>query len=86
MLEQVVFLDSPEWDAKPGQLEISVSLEYAPWTPTAGSLDITASGRLGRLSIAQPALAPEHREGFITVDRRFLPSNDTFMIRTRPRG
>src|SRR6185312_11136916 len=30
----------------------------------------------GRISAGEPALLPEHREGFLTVNRRFVPSDD----------
>jgi repressor LexA len=35
----------------------------------------------GRIHAGEPALLPEHREGFITVDRRFLPSDRVFFLR-----
>lgn len=35
----------------------------------------------GRIHAGEPALLPEHRIGFLTVDRRFLPSDTTFMLR-----
>ncbi|MDQ3950847.1 MAG: transcriptional repressor LexA [Gemmatimonadota bacterium] len=35
----------------------------------------------GRISAGEPALVPNNREGYITVDRRFLPSDDTFFLR-----
>jgi repressor LexA len=35
----------------------------------------------GRISAGEPALVPSNREGYITVDRRFLPSDDTFFLR-----
>ena len=34
----------------------------------------------GRIHAGDPALSPEHREGFITVDRRFLPSDRIFFL------
>ena len=37
----------------------------------------------GRLHAGEPALLPEHREGFITMDRRFLPSDDVFFLRIK---
>lgn len=37
----------------------------------------------GRIHAGQPMLLPEHRQGFITVDRRFLPSEDTFALKVR---
>lgn len=35
----------------------------------------------GHIHAGEPALLPEHRLGFLTVDRRFLPSDTTFMLR-----
>jgi repressor LexA len=35
----------------------------------------------GRIHAGEPALLPEHREGFITMDRRFLPSDQVFILR-----
>lgn len=35
----------------------------------------------GRIHAGEPTLLPEHREGFITMDRRFVPSAETFMLR-----
>jgi repressor LexA len=35
----------------------------------------------GRIHAGEPALLPEHRNGFITVDRRFLPSENTFFLK-----
>jgi repressor LexA len=37
----------------------------------------------GRIHAGDPALLPEHRKGFITVDRRFLPSEDTFFLKIK---
>jgi repressor LexA len=31
----------------------------------------------------EPALIPEHRKSFITMDRRFLPSDDVFFLRIK---
>src|SRR6185369_5680734 len=31
----------------------------------------------------EPALLPDHRLGFITMDRRFLPSDDVFFLRIK---
>jgi repressor LexA len=47
----------------------------------AGAINTQPVPYYGKVNAGEPALAPENREGFITVDRRFLPSNDTFMIR-----
>jgi repressor LexA len=35
----------------------------------------------GRIHAGKPSLLPENRKGFITVDRRFLPSDDVFILR-----
>jgi repressor LexA len=35
----------------------------------------------GRIHAGEPALLPANRVGYITVDRRFLPSDDTFFLR-----
>src|SRR5512144_2150487 len=37
----------------------------------------------GRVHAGEPALLPEHRAGFITMDRRFLPSDDVFFLKVR---
>ena len=37
----------------------------------------------GRIHAGQPMLLPEHRQGFITMDRRFLPSEDTFAMKVK---
>jgi repressor LexA len=37
----------------------------------------------GKVHAGEPALLPEHREGFITMDRRFLPSDDVFFLRIK---
>ncbi len=49
----------------------------------AGAINTQPIPYYGRIHAGEPALAPENREGFITVDRRFLPSNDTFMLRAK---
>lgn len=35
----------------------------------------------GRIHAGEPALLPEHREGFITMDRRFIPCENVFFLR-----
>lgn len=35
----------------------------------------------GRIHAGEPSLLPEHRKGFITMDRRFLPSEDAFFLK-----
>lgn len=37
----------------------------------------------GRIHAGEPALLPEHRQGFVTIDRRFLPSEDVFMLKVK---
>lgn len=37
----------------------------------------------GRIHAGEPALLPEHRESFITMDRRFVPSEDAFFLRVK---
>ena len=35
----------------------------------------------GRIHAGEPALLPEHRQGFLTFERRFLPTDDVFLLR-----
>jgi repressor LexA len=35
----------------------------------------------GRIAAGEPALRPEYRKGFLTADRRFLPTEDVFALR-----
>jgi repressor LexA len=37
----------------------------------------------GRIHAGEPALKPEYREGFITMDRRFIPGEDAFFLKIR---
>ena len=37
----------------------------------------------GRIHAGEPALLPEHRKGFLTMDRRFLPTDDVFFLRVK---
>jgi repressor LexA len=37
----------------------------------------------GKVHAGEPALIPEHRERFITMDRRFLPSDDVFFLKIK---
>ena len=37
----------------------------------------------GRVHAGEPSLLAEHRAGFITMDRRFLPSDDVFFLRIK---
>ena len=35
----------------------------------------------GRIHAGEPALLPEHRVGYLTADRRFLPTEDVFALK-----
>jgi repressor LexA len=37
----------------------------------------------GKIHAGEPALIPEHREAFITVDRRFVPGEEVFFLRVK---
>jgi len=37
----------------------------------------------GQIHAGDPALLPEHRSGFITMDRRFLPSENVFFLKVK---
>jgi repressor LexA len=37
----------------------------------------------GRIHAGEPALLPEHRKGYITVDRRFLPGDDVYFLKVK---
>jgi repressor LexA len=37
----------------------------------------------GRIHAGEPALLNEHRKGFITMDRRFVPAEDTFVLKAK---
>jgi repressor LexA len=37
----------------------------------------------GRIHAGEPSLIPEHRMGYLTMDRRFLPSDDVFFLRIK---
>ena len=37
----------------------------------------------GKIHAGEPALMPEHRKSFITMDRRFLPSDDVFFLKIK---
>jgi repressor LexA len=37
----------------------------------------------GRIHAGEPALLNENRRGFVTIDRRFLPSDDVFMLKVK---
>jgi repressor LexA len=37
----------------------------------------------GKIHAGEPALLPEHRAGYVTFDRRFLPSDDVFLLKVK---
>jgi repressor LexA len=37
----------------------------------------------GKIHAGEPSLLPEHRHGFITMDRRFVPSDSAFFLRVK---
>jgi repressor LexA len=37
----------------------------------------------GRIHAGEPALLPEHREGFLTMDRRFVPHEESFFLKVK---
>lgn len=37
----------------------------------------------GRIHAGEPTLLPEHREGYITMDRRFVPSDEVYFLRVK---
>jgi repressor LexA len=37
----------------------------------------------GKIHAGEPSLLPEHREGFITMDRRFIPSERAFFFKVK---
>ena len=37
----------------------------------------------GRIHAGEPALLPEHRQGYVTMDRRFLPTDDVFLLKVK---
>jgi repressor LexA len=37
----------------------------------------------GRIHAGEPALLPEYRQGFITIDRRFVPSDEVFFLKVK---
>lgn len=49
----------------------------------AGALGATPVPYYGRIHAGEPSLLPEHREGFITMDRRFLPSDNVFFLKVK---
>src|SRR5688500_5888043 len=37
----------------------------------------------GKVHAGEPALLPEHRSGYVTLDRRFLPPDDVFLLKVK---
>jgi repressor LexA len=37
----------------------------------------------GKVHAGEPALLPEHRASYLTLDRRFLPSDDVFLLKVK---
>jgi repressor LexA len=37
----------------------------------------------GKVHAGEPALLPEHRMGYVTMDRRYLPSDDVFLMKVK---
>jgi repressor LexA len=37
----------------------------------------------GRIHAGEPALLPEYRKGYVTLDRRYLPSDDVFLLKVK---
>jgi repressor LexA len=37
----------------------------------------------GKIHAGEPSLLPEHREGYITMDRRFVPTEEVFFLRVK---
>jgi len=37
----------------------------------------------GKIHAGEPALLPEHREGYITMDRRFVPTEQAFFLKIK---
>src|SRR5579871_3675606 len=36
-----------------------------------------------KIAARDPALLPDHRQGFLTLDRRFVPSDDAYALRIK---
>ena len=49
----------------------------------AGQVSTQPVPYYGRVHAGEPALIPDHRVGYLTMDRRFLPSDDVFFLRIR---
>lgn len=52
-------------------------------TGFAGAVGALPVPYYGRIHAGEPALLPEHREGFITMDRRFLPSERVIFLKVK---
>ena len=37
----------------------------------------------GKIHAGEPSLLPEHKEGYITMDRRFIPAEEVFFLRVK---
>ena len=37
----------------------------------------------GKIHAGEPALLPEHREGYLTMDRRFVPHEESFFLKVK---
>ncbi len=48
-----------------------------------GAAQSTPVPYYGKIHAGEPALLAEHREGFITMDRRFLPSDRVFFLKVK---
>ena len=46
-----------------------------------GAVGATPVPYYGRIHAGEPSLLPEHRDGYITMDRRFLPSDEVFFLK-----
>ena len=49
----------------------------------AGASQVQPVPYYGKVHAGQPALLPENRESFITVDRRFLPNERVFFLKVK---
>ena len=49
----------------------------------AGTGGTLAVPYYGKIHAGEPALLPEHREGFLTMDRRFVPSEQAYFLKVK---
>ena len=49
----------------------------------AGTGGTLAIPYYGKIHAGEPALLPEHREGFLTMDRRFVPSEQAYFLKVK---